>query len=152
MQAAPRATACSDAPPFRSRSVFLEGRDFRGIDRNYGERGVWLHLAWRAVALGGGGSAPSILFLLLSEGFGANRVSPHSTTAGERDGALGTPCKLDPRGHAARRTRLYGCAGGGTCAGHRGAVEFLAAFHEQRRSRRQQGATYPHRRRAEGFA
>src|SRR5262249_52692511 len=65
-------------------------------------------------------------------GLGANTVGPHSATARERDGAAGTPRKLDPRGRAARRTRLCGCAGGGTCAGHRGALEFLAAFHEQR--------------------
>jgi GAF domain len=94
----------------------------------------------------------STRFLLLNEGLGRNTVSPHSTPAWERDGAVGTPLKLDPRGYAARRTRLCGGAGDGTCAGHRGAVEFLAAFHEQRRSRRQQGATYPHRWRTEGFA
>ena len=72
----------------------------------------------------------------------AVRVDPFSPLEWrERDGAVGTPRKPDPRGYPARRTRLCGGAGGGTCAGHRGAVEFLATFHEQRRSRRQQGAT-----------
>jgi hypothetical protein len=46
-----------------------------------GELGVWPFRALRRAALGVRSECGSIRFLLLSEGFGANRVSPHSTTA-----------------------------------------------------------------------
>ncbi len=48
--------------------------------------------------------------------------------------------------------RVYTVAQGAAPAPDIEELSSLAAFHEQRRSRRQQGATYPHRRRAEGFA
>src|SRR5260370_35735964 len=64
----------------------------------------------------------AIRFLLLSEGVGGNTVGPESTTAWERDGAVGSPRNLEPLGQPARRTRLCRGTGVATCGGHGGRV------------------------------